>query len=241
MLIRGSGPAWSDEDVASLFTPFVVASAAPSELGPGLLDAFQIALAHGGDLLTHKSGPLGPGSSCACPWTRRRSAARSSMKRASPGRALTLTSEIKSDPLFPSTPGGGHEWKAMSTILVVDDQPQIQQMYRTVLRRSGYEVVVASNGFKALHAMESHFPDLILLDMAMPELDGVAFLQIIRQTPEWARIPVILITAFASEAKVELARLLGVVDHFVKADFSVKELRRRIELHLAQRPAKVVA
>jgi CheY-like chemotaxis protein len=129
----------------------------------------------------------------------------------------------------------------MSTILVVDDQPQIQQLYRTVLRRGGYEVVVASNGFEALHAMEAHFPDLILLDMAMPEMDGVAFLQIIRQTPEWATVPVILITAFATEAKVGLAHQLGVVDHFVKADFSVKELRRRIELHLAQRTLKIVA
>jgi two-component system probable response regulator PhcQ len=61
VLIRGSGPAWSDEDVASLFTPFAVAAAAPSNLGPDLLDTFQIALAHGGDLLTHKSAPLGPG------------------------------------------------------------------------------------------------------------------------------------------------------------------------------------
>jgi CheY-like chemotaxis protein len=129
--------------------------------------------------------------------------------------------------------------KAMSTILVVDDQPQIQQMYRAVLRRGGYDVVVASNGLEALRAMETRFPDLILLDMAMPEMDGVAFLQIIRQTPEWARIPVILITAFATETKVEMAHVLGVVDHFVKADFSVKELRRRIEFHLAQPRAKV--
>jgi len=126
----------------------------------------------------------------------------------------------------------------MSTILVVDDKPQIQQLYRAMLRRGGYEVVGASNGLEALRAMENHFPDLVLLDMAMPEMDGVAFLQIVRQTPEWASVPVILITAFATEAKVELAHSLGAVDHFVKADFSVKELRRRIELHLAQRRAQ---
>jgi two-component system probable response regulator PhcQ len=61
VLIRGSGPAWSDQDIASLFTPFAVAAAAPSSLGPDLLDTFRIALAHGGDLITHKSAPLGPG------------------------------------------------------------------------------------------------------------------------------------------------------------------------------------
>jgi CheY-like chemotaxis protein len=113
----------------------------------------------------------------------------------------------------------------MNTILVVDDQPQIQQMYRAVLRKSGYDVVVASNGFEALHAM------------AMPKMDGVAFLQILRQTPQWADIPVILITAFATEDKVSMARALGVNDHFVKADFSVKDLRARIEQHLKPKPS----
>jgi len=61
VLIRSAGPAWSEEDIASFFTPFAVAVAAPSDLAPGLLDTFQIALAHGGDLLTHKAAPLGPG------------------------------------------------------------------------------------------------------------------------------------------------------------------------------------
>ena len=121
----------------------------------------------------------------------------------------------------------------MSTILVVDDQPQIQQMYKAVLRKNGYQVVVASNGFEALRAMESEFPDLVLLDMAMPTMDGGAFLQIVRQTPEWAPIPVILITAFGIEDKVSAARALGVSGHLVKADFSVKDLRARIEQCLA--------
>ena len=116
----------------------------------------------------------------------------------------------------------------MSTILVVDDQPELRQMYRTVLARAGYDVCVAANGNEALLAMEMCFPDLILLDLAMPEMDGITFLRLIRNTPEWAKVPVIVLTAFVNEDQAQTARLLGATAHLVKAEFTVKELRNRV-------------
>ena len=117
----------------------------------------------------------------------------------------------------------------MSTVLIVDDNPQMHRLYRTALSRSGYRLLVAGTGSEALLAMSMHLPDVILLDLAMPEMDGAAFLKVIRNEPEWQRVPVIVITAFGTDNDLELTRRLGVNAHLVKANFSVKQLRTTIE------------
>jgi DNA-binding response OmpR family regulator len=116
----------------------------------------------------------------------------------------------------------------MSRILVVDDEPRIRELHRQILSRDGHHVSQASNGIEALLAMEMSMPDLILLDMAMPEMDGVEFLKILRATPEWARIPVLLMTAFSTVDQLSFVDALGVAQPLTKAEFSVKELRARI-------------
>lgn len=127
----------------------------------------------------------------------------------------------------------------MSTILAVDDQPEIRQMYRAVLRTCGYEIMMAGSGREALLSMQLKCPDLILLDLAMPDMDGLEFLQLIRQSPEWATLPVILMTAFVGEKQVEMARKFGASGHLVKAAFSVKELRAEIARHLSMPPTAI--
>ncbi len=116
----------------------------------------------------------------------------------------------------------------MSNILVADDSPEMHRLYRTALERSGYRLRFASSGSEALLVMGMHFPDLIILDMAMPQMDGLEFLRLIRQTPEWKKIPVILITAFGAAGQIEATRQFEVAAHFVKANFSIKQLRARI-------------
>ena len=124
----------------------------------------------------------------------------------------------------------------MSSILVVDDNPQMHQLYRTALARSGYRLLVANSGADALLVLSNHFPDLILLDMAMPTMDGLAFLRVLREQPEWRNIPVLLISAFSTGNGLELTKELGVAGYFVKASFSVKDLRAQIAKCLEGRP-----
>jgi CheY-like chemotaxis protein len=129
----------------------------------------------------------------------------------------------------------------MSTILVVDDNPQMHQLYRAALARSGYRLLVANSGAEALLVLSNHFPDLILLDLAMPTMDGLEFLRVLREQPEWRNIPVIVITAFSTGNGLECTKDLGVVGHMVKAAFSVKELRAQIAKSLGEGVAAINA
>jgi len=117
----------------------------------------------------------------------------------------------------------------MSTVLIIDDNLEMHRLYRTALHRSGYRLLAASTGTEALLAMSMHLPDLILLDLAMPEMDGAAFLQVLRNEPEWRKVPVIVITAFGTVNDLEMTKRLGVTAHLVKAAFSIKQLRAQIE------------
>jgi CheY-like chemotaxis protein len=100
------------------------------------------------------------------------------------------------------------------------------------MRAGQHKVCVASSGAEALMAMEMSRPDLVILDVAMPGMDGIQFLQVLRDTPEWARTPVMLMTAFATADQHATADHLGATDQWTKASFSVRDLRQRIAEHL---------
>ena len=121
----------------------------------------------------------------------------------------------------------------MSRILVVDDDPGLRQLYQKVLSRQGYDLRLAASGADALLALEMGMPDLIMLDLAMPDMDGITLLRLIRRTPEWARIPVIVLTAFTDGARLASLADLGVSYQLTKAEFSVRELREKIAECLA--------
>ncbi|HEV2294512.1 MAG TPA: response regulator [Tepidisphaeraceae bacterium] len=117
----------------------------------------------------------------------------------------------------------------MNTILAIDDSPHMHRLYRTALQRPGYRLLIAASGAEALLVMGNHFPDVILLDMAMPEMDGLTFLRLLREQPEWQKVPVIMITAFSTGEDTAATRHLDVVAHFVKSCFSLKQLRAQID------------
>ena len=121
----------------------------------------------------------------------------------------------------------------MHSILVIDDEPQIRQLFRAALSRQGYSVTTAANGNDGLLALEMCMPDLILLDLAMPEMDGIAFLRVLRASQEWAKVPVIVLTAFGTPDQLLAAKELDITDRLNKAQFTVRELRERIARALA--------
>jgi DNA-binding response OmpR family regulator len=120
----------------------------------------------------------------------------------------------------------------MSIVLVVDDQPELRLLFQRVLENQGYTVVAAENGQDGLRAIDQCNPQLILLDMAMPKMDGLTFLENIRRQQKWSNLPVIMLSGLMSPEQVAAAKELGVSDRLVKAEFSMKELRARVAKHL---------
>ena len=85
------------------------------------------------------------------------------------------------------------------TILVVDDEPDFRELVTYRLQREGFEILTAGDGLEALRQAQWRAPDLILLDLMLPELDGLSVCEILRRHPETAGIPIIMLTACASE------------------------------------------
>ena len=113
-------------------------------------------------------------------------------------------------------------------ILVVDDEPQIRRLLNTSLGARGYEVATASDGPSALEMALSWRPDLILLDLGLPILDG---LEVCRQIRAWSQVPIIILTVRDAEQDKVAALDLGADDYLTKP-FGTDELLARIRVAL---------
>jgi two-component system alkaline phosphatase synthesis response regulator PhoP/two-component system response regulator VicR len=108
-------------------------------------------------------------------------------------------------------------------ILAVDDEKHIVRLVQVNLERQGYEVITANDGKEALEKVESEHPDLIVLDVMMPYMDGFEVLQTLRRNQETANIPVIMLTAKAQDADVFRGWSSG-VDCYLTKPFNPMEL-----------------
>ena len=120
------------------------------------------------------------------------------------------------------------------TILIVDDTLSCRESVAAMLRRSGYRVICAENGRRAQDMLEDTSPDLMLLDLAMPDSSGPDFLETVRADLRWRDLPVILFTG--SGDVMELAKDMGVRDCLVKSHHSFSDVRHAIERVLHSRP-----
>ena len=126
----------------------------------------------------------------------------------------------------------------MARILVIDDELILRQLFERVLRSEGHEVVVAANGREGLVMMNPQPPDLILLDLVMPVMDGMSFLRSMRRRAEWKDIPVIVVSGVIDRHQVLSVKELGVVDYMLKAGFEMGDLRARLAKHLPKAKGK---
>lgn len=101
-------------------------------------------------------------------------------------------------------------------VLTVEDSANIRRLIAYNLKRAGYEVLEAADGKAAVKVLQQHVPDLIILDIRMPEMDGFQLLELMRRYPKAAAIPVVMMTALSQPADVDRALKLGVVDYLVK-------------------------
>ena len=112
-------------------------------------------------------------------------------------------------------------------VLIVDDEANIVAALDYLLRRSGYEVSVAATGDEALRQVDAFAPDLVLLDVMMPQKSGYEVCRRIRERPEWAAVKIVMLSAKGREAEVSKGISLG-ADLYVTKPFSNAELVARI-------------
>jgi CheY-like chemotaxis protein len=102
-------------------------------------------------------------------------------------------------------------------VLVVDDDPQIRRLIRLILEsRFTFTVLEAEDGVKALNRIESDMPFLVILDIMMPEMDGIQVLKEIRKRDEWKDLPVIVCSAVSERSKVLELYNSGIADYIIK-------------------------
>ena len=112
-------------------------------------------------------------------------------------------------------------------ILVVEDEEDNRQILRDLLATSGYEMVEANNGEQALAAVDQHRPDLILMDIQLPIMDGYEATRRIRANPANKRIPIIAVTSYALSGNESMALAAG-CDAYVPKPYSPRELLAKI-------------
>ena len=120
----------------------------------------------------------------------------------------------------------------MAKILVVEDYPVTQRVLSLQLRKAGHQVLIAANGREALAYLATNPVELILLDIAMPEMDGITLLQHLRRDIRFAELPVIMLSASGQDSDKEVCRELGVVE-FLSKPTSSSELVAAVTRSLA--------
>ncbi len=123
----------------------------------------------------------------------------------------------------------------VQSILIVDDEPDIVELIAYNLKAEGYDILVAANGADALDLARSAQPSLILLDMMLPEVDGMTVCEVLHRNPKTADIPVIIVTAWKSEMS-RIASLAAGACGYITKPFSPRDLVGRVKNTLQSLP-----
>lgn len=117
----------------------------------------------------------------------------------------------------------------MTKIAIIEDDQVISQMYRMKFETDGFDVQLANNGKNGVALVESFSPDLILLDLQMPEMDGAEALTVIRKNDWGKNIPVIILTNLGEEESPKSIRALGIHSYIVKANLTPRQVVQRVK------------
>ena len=119
----------------------------------------------------------------------------------------------------------------MTRVLVIDDDPSLLKALRLALRASGHEVVTAATGEQGLVQSAVSAPDVVILDLGLPDLDGV---DVVRRVREWSQVPIVVLSAAESERR-KVAALDSGADDYVTKPFGMAELEARIRAAIRHR------
>jgi CheY-like chemotaxis protein len=117
----------------------------------------------------------------------------------------------------------------MTKVLIIEDEDLVARMYQKTLMFDGLDVEVANGGEDGIKKTTELKPDLILLDIMMPEPNGMQVLDKLKENPETKDIPVIILTNLSGKYDADLARKKGAVDFWIKKDSEPKELGKKIK------------
>ncbi|MNQ07414.1 Response regulator receiver domain-containing protein [Pseudomonas linyingensis] len=120
------------------------------------------------------------------------------------------------------------------SVLIADDEPNIVISLEFLLEQAGYRIRVAHDGQEALEAIQRQPPDLVLLDVMMPNLSGYDLCQKIRENPAWQHMRIVMLTAKGREVEVSKGLALG-ADAYITKPFSTQELLAQVRDLLADR------
>jgi len=123
----------------------------------------------------------------------------------------------------------------MTTVLIAEDNAVNRELLREFLEMRDYQVREAGNGQEALERIQEAVPDILLLDLGMPVLDGFATIRLIRENPKWAKLPVLAVTAYAMRGDREKVLESG-FDGYLSKPIDPAALHREIDRLLSGRP-----
>jgi two-component system, OmpR family, KDP operon response regulator KdpE len=126
-----------------------------------------------------------------------------------------------------------HDLDHNAKILIVDDEPQITRVLRTALSTQGYSLRVATNGVQGLESAHEWKPDLVITDVAMPEMNGVEFCRELRSV---SQVPIIILSV-RSQERMKIEALDAGADDYVTKPFSIQELEARVRAQLRRKQA----
>lgn len=120
----------------------------------------------------------------------------------------------------------------MPTVLVIDDTALARESVARLLEYEGFKTVKAANGKDGWATLYDTSPDLVLLDLAMPQMDGVTFLRMLRRSDRWQHLPVIVLTGMNDDDQlVARAKALGIQELIPKASFGFDDLLAHVKKH----------
>ena len=120
-------------------------------------------------------------------------------------------------------------------VLLVEDDPFIRDIYHVKFSQDGFEVSMVNNGMEALKKMEEFVPDIILLDIIMPYMDGMEVLEKIKKEERFKKTPVILLTNLSQQEEVKHGLELGARDYLIKSHFTPSEVLDKINVYLKEK------
>jgi len=127
--------------------------------------------------------------------------------------------------------------ETVSKILVVDEEKDLRDALRIKLESAGYQVIEAIDGEDGYAKAELHKPDLILLDITMPKMDGQQVLNLIRQTPWGLRIHILILTNADDPHNIAQSAILHSDDYIIKSQTSLEDILEKVKQHLARHRA----
>jgi len=109
-------------------------------------------------------------------------------------------------------------------VLVIEDDRFIRDIFVQKLKSEGFQVTEAVDGRRALELLTAHAPELILLDLLLPDIDGFEILERIKKEPPLAKVPVIVLSNLGDQESIAHARALGAADYLIKAHYTPEEI-----------------